>query len=265
MAATAENVANLASEVKHNCESTTAFVFDILGNGSVRFEQFDGTYSLPFKSHGSYHLGEKVVTTSPATFKKLVENVLPVLKAKGDKPCIIIPPLPRHLFTRCCSDNGHCTNVNELEFSAEMLSGFIKQKNELIKLLVQGGLTNFKVMDTCCTTSCVQTANIQNRLAELKKVLSDDGVHYTVIRRKNLAERTIKCLGTVLTTAKKPAKHTTFFWRGYRSMRGSALPRAATGANCHPAGNQFWGTLRGRARGGHHGSHAKGFHPYRRW
>jgi hypothetical protein len=42
--ATPENVASLASEVEHKRESTTAFVFDILGNGSVRFEQFDGTY-----------------------------------------------------------------------------------------------------------------------------------------------------------------------------------------------------------------------------
>ncbi len=176
--------------------------------------------------------------------------MLPVLKAKGDKPCIIIPPLPRHLFTRCCNDNGHCTNVNELDFPAVTLSGFIKQKNELIKHLVQGGLTNFKIMDTCCTKTCVQTENIQNRLAELKKVWSDDGVHYNTIGRKNLAERTIKCLGTVMTTAKKPAKHTTFFWRGFRSMRRSLLLRAATGVNCHPAGNLSRGTLRGHAGGG---------------
>jgi hypothetical protein len=63
--ATADNVANLASEVQHKCKSTTAFVFNILGNGSVRFEQYDGTYALPFKSQGSYHLGGKVVTTPP--------------------------------------------------------------------------------------------------------------------------------------------------------------------------------------------------------
>jgi hypothetical protein len=61
--ATMENVENLASIVEQKRESTTAFVFDIFGNGSVRFEQFDGTYSLPFKSHGTYHLGGKVVTT----------------------------------------------------------------------------------------------------------------------------------------------------------------------------------------------------------
>ncbi len=212
--ATADNVANLASEVQHKCESTTAFVFNILGNGSVRFEQYDGTYALPFKSQGSYHLGGKVVTTPPpppATLKKLVENMLPVLKAKGDKPCIIIPPLPRYLFTRCCSDNGHCTKVYDIDFSTTMLSGFIKQRNELIKHLVQGGLTNFKVIDTYCMTSCVQTANIQNRLAELKKVISDDGVHYNTIGKKYLAERTIKCLGTIRTIAKKPVKQNTFF------------------------------------------------------
>jgi hypothetical protein len=200
--ATTENVENLASIVEQKRESMTAFVFDIFGNGSVRFEQFDGTYSLPFKSHGTYHLGGKVVTTPPTTFKKLVENVLPVLKAKGDKPCIVIPPLPRYLFSRCCSDKGHCTNAADPEFPSEMLSGFIKQRNELIRLLVQNGLTDFKVMDTCCTTSCIQTANIQTRLGELAKVTSDDGVHYNAIGRKNLAERTVKCLISVLSNGK---------------------------------------------------------------
>jgi hypothetical protein len=263
--ATPENVESLASEVEQKRESITAFVFDILGNGSVRFEQFDGTYSLPFKSHGAYHLGGRVVTTPPATFKKLVENVLPVLKAKGDKPCIVIPPLPRYLFSRCCSDKGHCTNVTEPEFPSEMLSGFIKQRNELIRLLVQSGLKDFKVMDTCCTTSCIQTANIQTRLAELTKVLSDDGVHYNVIGRKNLAERTIKCLGSVLSNGKTPVKQTTFFCRGFRSLRGSVLPRAVAGVGSHPFGNQLRGTLRGRARGGLHGHRTRGFHPYKRW
>jgi hypothetical protein len=170
--------------------------------------------------------------------------MLPVLKAKGDKPCIIIPPLPRYLFTRCCSDNGHCTNVYDIDFSTTMLSGFIKQRNELIKHLVQGGLTNFKVIDTCCMTSCVQTANIQNRLAELKKVLSDDGVHYNTMGRKYLAERTIKCLGTIMTTAKKTVKKNTFFWRGFCSTRGSVLPRATTGVNCHSVGDPSRGILR---------------------
>jgi hypothetical protein len=110
---TAENVKKLSDVVDDKAKGKVAFVFDILGNSAIRFEQFDGTTALPFKSNGRYHLGGKVTPTPLDIFKKVIEHVLPILKAKGDKSCIIIPPLPRYLFTRCCSDRSHCTNAGE--------------------------------------------------------------------------------------------------------------------------------------------------------
>jgi hypothetical protein len=114
--ATLENIAKLATNVANMAENSAAFVFDILSNSSVRFEQFDGTSSLPFRSNGNFHLGGKVVPPSPEIYKKLVDSVTPIFKAKGNKPCVIIPPLPRYLFTRCCNDSGHCTNANDETF-----------------------------------------------------------------------------------------------------------------------------------------------------
>jgi hypothetical protein len=64
----------------------SAFVFDILSNSVVRFEHFDGTTSLPFKSNGIFHLGGSVVVSSPEIFKKLVDSVTPIFKAKGEGP-----------------------------------------------------------------------------------------------------------------------------------------------------------------------------------
>jgi hypothetical protein len=47
----------------------------------------------------------------------------------------------------------------------------------LIKLLVSYGLSNFKVMDAWCPTNCSLTADIGERIVELKKVTAKDGVH----------------------------------------------------------------------------------------
>jgi hypothetical protein len=55
--ATAENVKNLVTLISSCTQETDAFVCDLLGNSSVRFEQADGTTALPFKSNGRYHLG----------------------------------------------------------------------------------------------------------------------------------------------------------------------------------------------------------------
>jgi hypothetical protein len=78
-----ENVNKMASTVAENAKNSAAFVFDLLGNSSVRLEQFDGTTSLPFKSTGKYNLAGKVVTTPPEIFKKIVHAVTPVIQAKG--------------------------------------------------------------------------------------------------------------------------------------------------------------------------------------
>jgi hypothetical protein len=65
----------MVSTVEEAAKNSAAFVFDLLGNGSVRFEQFDGTTSLPFKSNGKFNLAGKVVVTPPEIFKKVVENI----------------------------------------------------------------------------------------------------------------------------------------------------------------------------------------------
>jgi hypothetical protein len=168
------------------------------------------------------------------------------LKAKGDKSCIIIPPLPRYLFTRCCSDRSHCTNAGEKDFAENLLSGFIQQRNELIKSLVQNGLTNFKVLDVGCVTQCTTTASILERLNERRNVFAEDGIHFTANGYNNLAKRTIGRLKTLLTEKPKVVRKHTFFWRGYRSPHGSLATNPVRLSR---------GWVGGSVRGDNHGCH----------
>jgi hypothetical protein len=93
-----DNVAKMVSLVECKTKDSAAFVFNLLGNSSVRFEQFDGTTAIPFKSNGKFHLAGKLVATPPEIFKKVVENITPILKAKGDKPCVVVPPAAKISF-----------------------------------------------------------------------------------------------------------------------------------------------------------------------
>jgi hypothetical protein len=70
----------------------SAFVFDLLGNSSLRYEQFDGTTALPFRMSGRFHFGGKVVTTPPEIFKKTIESIVPIIKKKRGKPWCHHPP-----------------------------------------------------------------------------------------------------------------------------------------------------------------------------
>ncbi len=100
----------------------------------------DGSTSLPYKSGGRFHLGGETVVSPLDTFLKTIEAIIPILSAM---PCVIIPPLPRYLFARCCDDNEHCTNLGQPDFAQNLLSGYIKLRNLLIRSLAQKGLKNF--------------------------------------------------------------------------------------------------------------------------
>jgi hypothetical protein len=136
-----------------------------------------------------------------------------------------------------------------------LLTGFLQLRTDLIRQLVLSGLTNFKVLDSCCTTSCEKTAVIPERIVYLKETTKKDGVHFTENGNKNLATRATMCLKGLMSAPKKTRKvKNTYFWRGFKSPVGCNKPRLA---NPGPASR---GTFRGRTRG-----RIFGYHPYRRW
>jgi hypothetical protein len=252
------NIAKMQDNIE--AEASTAYVFDLFGNSSLRFEQYDGTTALPFQSNGRFHFGGKVVTTPPEIFKKIFESTIPILRKKGNNPGVIIPPLPRGLFSQCCNDNSHCTNANDENFATTLLTGFIGLRNDLIRLLVQTGLTNFKVMDSCCVTCCSPTANLPEGLEGLQKVTLKDGIHFSQVGYKNLATRVLSCLGSMHGTPKKENKKITYFWRGFRSPMGAWSPHEVGGRSVASRG-----VPRGRMRGGRAIGQQCVFHPYKRW
>ncbi len=176
-----------------------------------------------------------------------------------------MPPLPRYLFARCCSDSGHCTNANDSDYKSLLMSGFVRLKKELIKHLVSIGITNFKVMDLCCVTSASTNSSIVDRLNELKRVTNSDGIHFTADGHKNMATRVTDCLKTLIRKPTKPLKQITHFWRGFRSRRGSSLPRTSVVMPGWPGGSPIRGGAGGRSRGGSLFRKPRGFHPYQKW
>jgi hypothetical protein len=222
-----ENIGKLLLQTQENVkDGAAAFVFDIFSNTTARFEQFDGSTALPYKSDGRFHLGGKIVTSSPETFAKTVEAIMPVLRAAEGRPIVIIPPLPRYLFARCCADAGHCTNFGQPDFAQNLLSGFIQLRNLLIRSLVQKGLKNFKVLDTCCVTTCKATANLKDRIVEMRKVTSKDGVHFVAAGYSNLAARVTASLVALAAAPRSESKSIVHFWRGFKSDIGSMKPKA---------------------------------------
>jgi hypothetical protein len=143
----------------------TYWVIPLLGSNSST-----GHFHCRLKAKGDSTWGGKVVASPPDVFKKTISAIIPILLEKKETPCVVVPLIPRYLFSRCCNDSGHCTNVNDVDFCETLLTGFLQQRGDLIKTLVAAGVTNFKVLDACCTTTCATTANTKTRLTDLRCV-----------------------------------------------------------------------------------------------
>ncbi len=96
--ATPDNVSALTEKLKNiPCGTNDRIVMDLYGNLSYRFEQFDGTLSLPYKSGGKYHLAGDVVACPLAVFKKILDSTTNLFLEKRHCPLVIIPP-PAKIF-----------------------------------------------------------------------------------------------------------------------------------------------------------------------
>ncbi len=254
--ATKANVDTMLGELdKISCNEKTILVYDLYGNSTFRFEQFDGSLSMPFNSSGKYHLAGNIVVCPMQVFRKIFENTSALLARHKTVRSIIIPPLPRYLFTGCCTKPEHSTNINNTGYCIKLLTDTINIRNNLKKLVSELGIRGH-VLDSCCVTSCPTTANTLTRIEALKTVCAPDGVHFLSAGYENLvAAITSAPIRMPVTSSANTCTAKIYYWRGFRSAVGS---RAVPTLN------------RGSFRGGHSAKNARGhrnphfFHPYRR-
>jgi hypothetical protein len=252
-----ENIATMMEKLRDiGCTETSTLVFDLLGNSSYRFEQFDGTFSMPFRQAGRHHLAGKIAACPLPSYKRILENTVPVLTMHQQSKIVIVPPLPRYLFTGCCKQPGHSTNVNEPGHSSALLTDTIGLRNHLKKFVVSLGIKRCLVLDSCCVADCTTTANTTSRLEALRMVCAPDGVHFNPCGYENLVKSILKgdsqlSVGNTVTST--PARN--HYWRGFKSTHGSDKAALSTRAS-----------LRGgkTGRGGRGGRFIRQFHPYRR-
>ncbi len=205
-----------------HCNEKTTLVFDLFGNSTFRFEQFDGSISMPFKSSRKYHMAGTIVVYPLPVFRKTFENTIALLTRHKIARCIIIPPLPRYLFTGCCRQPDHSTNVKDTGHSTKLVTDTISIRNNLKKFVSELAI-RCHVLDSCCVTNCPTTANTPTRIEALQPVCAPDGVHFSPTGYDNLVaaitQSPVMALEVTSGTERQPKIH---YWRGFRSAVGSS-------------------------------------------
>jgi hypothetical protein len=206
-------------------------------------------------------LAGDVSVCSLNAFQKQVEAMVPILAAKKDSHCVLIPPMPRYLFTPCCANQQHCTNLSDEGYCDKIMLDLIAVRHKLIKILNDLGLKKVRVADSCPVIEQTPADNIKSRLEKLRSVAATDGVHYKSTGYANIVKHCVTCFSVLDSRSMHSItvkKHLTHYWRGFKSPVG-ASPLNAPPASSHHRGRNA-GLL--HHRGGGRGR--RPFHPYRK-
>jgi hypothetical protein len=110
--ASAESIGELQELVKKQVHDASKHLFLICSETHL-------SVSSSLMAHSPHHtkaevtsiLAERLIAVLLRfSLKKTIDTIMPIFKATQNTPCVIIPPLPRYLFARCCDDTSHCTN-----------------------------------------------------------------------------------------------------------------------------------------------------------
>jgi hypothetical protein len=171
------------------------------------FKQFDGSLSLPFKDGAGYHMGGDVTVCSDENFLSLLEALKPVLLSAQNAIKIMVPPLPRYLFHKCCKKSGHASNVDGEGHSIRLLDSTSHFRGLLDTNLKSMGVENFFVIDGIggllgFSPGERRPANAEIAM-DLKPIFHGDGVHYSEVGYRNMAKTAVEAMiGTINGTLK---------------------------------------------------------------
>jgi hypothetical protein len=198
-------------------------------------------------------LAGDVVTCPVIVFKKILDSTTNIFLEKRHCPVVVIPPLPRYLFGGCCTLAEHCPNVAKPEHASKLLGDIIGLRNCLKKHVAGLGIANCRILDTCCVTDCIPTADTNTRLKALRTVTARDGIHFLEAGYDWLVRNILNSSEHPSSKAKQSIKAKQHYWRGFRSPVGTNTP----GTNTQGV-NSRGGHARNRS---HRTLH---FHPYKR-
>jgi len=199
-------------------------VGDMISNVSFCFEQLNGTLALPVKSGGKFHMYGKVCIGSKESLVNVLEKIVPVLRSVNGLK-IVLPPLPRYLYSPCCQIPGHCEGLQEPGYVPELLC-----KTRGIRKIIRDHL-HTRVGDiwvpdtvTTLTTDGGVTDPVPDNIRHLFGTdgvhLSRDGAtHYADIVKELINE---KISAACVVSGKGAVME--YFWRGFVSPVGSNRP-----------------------------------------
>jgi hypothetical protein len=154
--------------------------------------------------NGTYHAEGELCVVNRNTLREIFSAIQPIFKVTRGFQCILLTPLPRYLWTRCCSDPSHITNSEDPGYAAGMGKSLHKLNKILKNMIFMRKLKDISLLNSLEALGIVTTADASTADDDEGRVitmLGADPVHPTSAAYRELAGK-VASKATALLTVK---------------------------------------------------------------
>jgi hypothetical protein len=137
---TENSVAEMTADVKEKIAEldplNTVVLIQLLDNSIYQCTLPNGDKVLPKKGRdGKYHAEGELHVVNRDTVRELFSTLQPIFRAVREFKTILLTPLPRYLWSRCCSNPLHITNSEAPGYAASMGSA-LRDLNKCLRNMI---------------------------------------------------------------------------------------------------------------------------------
>jgi len=280
--ATAEMAADIAEVCAELPDSNTVVVCQLFDNSVYYGAREEGERLLPKKGlDRRYHVEGDLMIVNKTAFRELFSLATQIIRSADGKLVILLIPLPRYLFEKCCSDPSHISNKDSSGYEQTMREALTAIGTWMKAMAEMKRLKNVVLFNPMEPLGLIDDDFDEDRILQL---WGPDPVHpteeaYSLIAEHLLAyasqqigeKRTAEAAAEAAATAGPSTTHTATPKAAKPVRRESWIsgtePVAKRQTQIHHHANRYRPyPLRGgnSGRGSHRGSHLSGPGPWKR-
>ncbi len=143
------------------------------------------------------------------TLRELFSSLQPVFKVAKNFQCILLSPLPRYLWNRCCEDPAHIINSEEPGYAASMGTALRELNRSLRNMIFMRKIKGVTMLNSLEALGLIPSADADTLSDDKGRIIAlwgDDPVHPTRAAYRELATKIAE--KTALLLEEKPESDT---------------------------------------------------------
>jgi hypothetical protein len=136
---------------------------------------------------GSYHVVGSLTVAPPSLIKRVLAGCSKIALALKETGTVLVSPIPRYIFSKCCNNPEHIENFEDSELDGEIVLGLEGVKKILQNWAMEHDLC-FDIIDpTLLADSCDLGLRERTTSSEQRLWRRDDPVHLTTDGYRDIA------------------------------------------------------------------------------